>query len=271
MPQIVTINESVVRGAAPNLLQQKGVLVSLGGTNTAAGTLSFLSEAADLTALLPSTQTSQTATTSGTGETSGTAQAGSPAATPSSATQELQAMVASWFANSSSWFANSSFGVWVLEMGSTKAIADGLGSFIASNPLTFYGYVLPRGSQKTDTGLASFLGNQGGNNARIYFFLCSGKDEAGSLTASPSKAVFYGAEAAGASQTGEHLASTILGGIADEAAPLLADRFDTSALFAGISRVESGLSEVEGGIKDMMAAVKEKKAVPPAEQVGPAA
>ncbi|MPW00406.1 hypothetical protein [Bombella apis] len=264
MPQIVTINESVVRGAAPNLLQQKGVLVSLGGTNTAAGTLSFLSEAADLTALLPSTQTSQTATTSGTGETSGTAQAGSPAATPSSATQELQAMVASWFSNSSS-------GVWVLELDSTKAIADGLGSFIASNPLTFYGYVLPRDSQKTDTGLASLLGNQGGNNARIYFFLCGGKDEARSLTASPSKAVFYGAEAAGASQTGEHLASTILGGIADEAAPLLADRFDTSALFAGISRVESGLSEMEGGIKDMMAAVKEKKAVPPAEQVGPAA
>lgn len=202
MPQIVTINESVVRGAAPNLLQQKGVLVSLGGTNTATGTLSFLSETADLTALLPSTQTSQTATTSGTGETSGTAQAGSPAATPSSATQELQAMVASWFANSSS-------GVWVLELGSTKAIADGLGSFIASNPLTFYGYVLPRGSQKTDTGLASFLGNQGGNNARLYFFLCGGKDEAGSLTASPSKAVFYGAEAAGASQTGEHLAAAV--------------------------------------------------------------
>ena len=257
MPQIVTINENVVRGAAPNLLQQKGVLVSLGGTNTATGTLSFLSEAADLTALLPSTQTSQTATTSGTGETSGTAQAGSP-----SATQELQAMVASWFANSSS-------GVWVLELGSTKAIADGLGSFIASNPLTFYGYVLPRGSQKMDTGLASFLGNQGGNNARIYFFLCGGKDEAGSLTASPSKAVFYGAEAAGASQTGEHLASTILGGIADEAAPLLADRFDTSALFAGISRVESGLSEVEGGVRDVLAAVK-KKAVQ-ASQNGPAA
>lgn len=81
MPQIVTINESVVRGAAPNLLQQKGVLVSLGGTNTTAGPLSFLSEAADLTALLPSAQTSQT-TTSGTGEASGTTQASSPAALP---------------------------------------------------------------------------------------------------------------------------------------------------------------------------------------------
>ncbi len=66
-----------------------------------------------------------------------------------------------------------------------------------------------------------------------------------------------------------HLVSTILGGIADEAAPLLADRFDTSALFAGISRVESGLSEVEGGVRDVLAAVK-KKAVQ-ASQNGPAA
>ena len=51
-----------------------------------------------------------------------------------------------------------------------------------------------------------------------------------------------------------HLVSTILGGIADEAAPLLAGRFDTSALFAGISRFESGLSEVEGGVRDVLAA-----------------
>ncbi|MBE1723172.1 hypothetical protein [Bombella apis] len=63
-----------------------------------------------------------------------------------------------------------------------------------------------------------------------------------------------------------HLASTILGGISDEAASLLADRFDTSALFAGISRVESGLSEVEGGIHDVLAALKEKKPVPNAAQ-----
>lgn len=68
-----------------------------------------------------------------------------------------------------------------------------------------------------------------------------------------------------------HLASTILGGISDEAASLLADRFDTPALFAGISRVESGLSEVEGGIKDVLSAVKAKKPAPTAAQVGSAA
>lgn len=68
-----------------------------------------------------------------------------------------------------------------------------------------------------------------------------------------------------------HLASTILGGISDEAASLLVDRFDTSALFAGISRVESGLAEVEGGIHDVLAAVKAKKPAPTAAQVSSAA
>ena len=68
-----------------------------------------------------------------------------------------------------------------------------------------------------------------------------------------------------------HLASTILGGISDEAASLLADRFDTSALFAAINRVESGLAEVEGGIHDVLAAVKAKKPAPTAAQVSSAA
>ena len=68
-----------------------------------------------------------------------------------------------------------------------------------------------------------------------------------------------------------HLASTILGGISGEAASLLADRFDTSALFAGINRVESGLAEVEGGIHDVLTAVKEKKPAPTAAQVSSAA
>lgn len=68
-----------------------------------------------------------------------------------------------------------------------------------------------------------------------------------------------------------HLASTILGGISDEAASLLADRFDAPALFAGINRVESGLAEVEGGIHDVLAAMKDKKTSPTAAQVSSAA
>lgn len=68
-----------------------------------------------------------------------------------------------------------------------------------------------------------------------------------------------------------HLASTILGGISDEAASLLEGRFDTSALFAGINRVEGGLTEVEEGIKDVLSAVKTKKTAPTAAQVGSAA
>lgn len=53
-----------------------------------------------------------------------------------------------------------------------------------------------------------------------------------------------------------HLASTILGGIADEAAPLLAEKFDSNAIMTGLQRVENGLSDVEGGIKDVMTAMK---------------
>lgn len=68
-----------------------------------------------------------------------------------------------------------------------------------------------------------------------------------------------------------HLASTILGGISDEAASLLADRFDAPTLFAALSRVENGLAEVEGGIHDVLAAMKEKKPTPTAAQVNSAA
>lgn len=64
------------------------------------------------------------------------------------------------------------------------------------------------------------------------------------------------------------LVATILGGVAEEGASFLADRFDTNALLAGILRVENGLSDVEGGITDVMAAIKEKR--PATAQVGSA-
>ncbi|MUG90125.1 hypothetical protein [Bombella sp. ESL0385] len=62
-----------------------------------------------------------------------------------------------------------------------------------------------------------------------------------------------------------HLASVILGSISDEVASLLSDRFDSTALFAGIQRVEGGLSEVEEGIKDVIATLEKKKASPVAQ------
>ncbi|UMM63161.1 hypothetical protein [Aristophania vespae] len=52
MPQIVTINESVIRGAQPNLLQQKGCLISLGATSLERGESQFVSSLAELQFLL---------------------------------------------------------------------------------------------------------------------------------------------------------------------------------------------------------------------------
>ncbi|GBQ07852.1 hypothetical protein [Saccharibacter floricola] len=57
--------------------------------------------------------------------------------------------------------------------------------------------------------------------------------------------------------------------MAEEGTTLLADKFDTNALLAGILRVENGLADVEGGIEDVITAVKEKK--PATAQVNSAA
>lgn len=61
----------------------------------------------------------------------------------------------------------------------------------------------------------------------------------------------------------------VQGSISDKVASLLEGRFDTSALFTGISRVESGLAEIEGGIRGVHDAVK-KPAATPTTQNGPA-
>lgn len=198
MPQIVTINESVVRGAMPNLLQQKGCLVSLGGTTLATGQTAELSSLADLSEIL------NTASTTGGNDTN----SHGPAVT------ELNAQAQSWFANSSA-------GCWVLELGAleTNAIEDALNSFLAQNPQLFYAYVLPRGVEQ-DPNLPSFLANQASSNARVYFFLCGDKDEAAKLliNGEGQKSVFYGAEYIGSvvrngttatNTTQEHLAAAV--------------------------------------------------------------
>lgn len=49
---IVTVNASVVTAAAPNNLQQRGAFISQGGTTTAAGTLTLLSDVSTLSTIL---------------------------------------------------------------------------------------------------------------------------------------------------------------------------------------------------------------------------
>lgn len=65
MPSIVTINASVTVAPTPKLLQETGALVTQGGTNLAAGSYSLLTQASDLTALLPSALAIATLTWSG--------------------------------------------------------------------------------------------------------------------------------------------------------------------------------------------------------------
>lgn len=52
MPSIVTVNVNQIQAPAPSTLQSSGALISQGGTNTAAQTLTLLTSLADLTAIL---------------------------------------------------------------------------------------------------------------------------------------------------------------------------------------------------------------------------
>ena len=52
MPSIVTVNVSLLQAPLPSTLQQTGALISVGATNTSAGTLTLLTELSDLTAIL---------------------------------------------------------------------------------------------------------------------------------------------------------------------------------------------------------------------------
>ena len=52
MPQIVIVNVTQATAPTPNLLQQKGAIVSLGGTTLAAGSYSLLTSSASLASLL---------------------------------------------------------------------------------------------------------------------------------------------------------------------------------------------------------------------------
>lgn len=53
---IVTVNASVVTATAPSILQQTGAFVTQGGTTTAPGTLTLVSQMSDVTALLASSK-----------------------------------------------------------------------------------------------------------------------------------------------------------------------------------------------------------------------
>jgi hypothetical protein len=55
MVAIVQVNVSLLQAPAPSLLQQTGAFISQGGTNTASGTLTLLTQVSDLAAIQPGT------------------------------------------------------------------------------------------------------------------------------------------------------------------------------------------------------------------------
>lgn len=227
MPNIVTINESVIRGAMPNLLQQKACLVSLGATSLKAGQTAEASSLSDVLALLAPFNTAQVAGSTSNENppvaqsTSNTSSSAPDAGGSNGSTHDNTAAMTELTAMAQSWFANTTAGCWVLELGqiAATAIESALSQFTETYPQLFYAYVLPRGAQN-DSNLPSFLANQSSSDGRVYFFLCGDKDGYKKLLINGvgQKSTFYGAEYTGsvvregttaANTAQEHLAAAV--------------------------------------------------------------
>ncbi|QDH16512.1 hypothetical protein [Swingsia samuiensis] len=61
--------------------------------------------------------------------------------------------------------------------------------------------------------------------------------------------------------------AAIVGGLGDDIAPLLEERYDVDALLAGISKVEGGAIQIEDGLDDIKVALKGKPVSTPASSV----
>lgn len=67
-----------------------------------------------------------------------------------------------------------------------------------------------------------------------------------------------GSSESAATKTRIHAIASVIGSLGDEFAPMLESKFDVSALFAAIQRVENGATETEEGIRDLLSALKKK-------------
>ena len=136
---IVTINVSQTIGATPSLLQRTGLIVTQGGTNTATGTVSLITQLPDFTAIK--------------------AASGTPLTT-------LTADLTTFFGQGS---ANS---VYVLELGTgtTAAGVTALTTFLTNNPSKYYAIKVPDGwdAEATFPTLAAAYAS---TSAKTYFFV----------------------------------------------------------------------------------------------------
>ena len=133
MPQIVYIDVSQTATETPSDLQQKGAIVSLGGTNLTTGTYQLITSASDLTAI----------------------------ATAASAT--LSNAV-------NSFYDQGTGSVYVLELGAGSLIGTSLTSYITANPNAFYAYLVPD-SAYDDSTFQTLTKNYVSMASMTYFFM----------------------------------------------------------------------------------------------------
>jgi hypothetical protein len=139
MPQIVTVNVSQLVASAPSRLQKTGALVTQGGTNTSANTVTLLTQASDFTAIKAST---------------------------GSAATELQAQVNTFFAQ------GSTQAVYVLELGSGTA-AEGvtaLTAYILAPTVQFYSYLVPL-EWDTEATAPTLYSAHASPTSQVYFYV----------------------------------------------------------------------------------------------------
>jgi hypothetical protein len=140
MPQIVTVNVTQVVAPTPSQLQKTGALVTQGGTNGAANTVTLLTQLSDLAAII------------GTG----------------AAATELTAMATTFFAQ------GSTQAVYVLELGAgtTAAGVSALNTYITNSPpnLRFYSYLLPS-EWDIETTAHTFVSTFDSPTSETYFYV----------------------------------------------------------------------------------------------------
>ena len=215
MPSIVTINVSQTTAPLPSTLQKKGAIISQGGTTLGVGSYAFLTQASDLTALLPAPAGLNSVSWSG----------GVVTATPSAPIPGLQVgdtfrttiaacspagynglvtatvtgaqsftyplavnpgtavavgtytlpSVAGLTAKVNTFYSQGAGqGVYVLELGAGDAATGpaSLGTWIQSNPQTFYAYDCP-GGWDASSGFLALLAQYEALNSKTYFFINS--------------------------------------------------------------------------------------------------
>lgn len=138
MPQIVTVNVSQIVASTPSALQRTGAFVTQGGTTTATGTVTLLTQLSDLTPIL----------------------------SVGSAANELLAMATTFFAQ------GSNQAVYVLELGSgtTAAGVSALATYIANPTIKFYSYLVPS-EWDVESTAPTMYSTYSSPTSEVYFFV----------------------------------------------------------------------------------------------------